>query len=244
MNCITKLFYYCLPVLLVCFAYSSNSYAKGIAAKPEITMPLDSSKVDVRKLNTEEQKKMLENKEYKYDRIGPAPKSLWDRFWDWIWNTIDKIFDTKGGNLAWTLFQSALVMAAIVVIIILVIKNDIRAIFYGRSASVQIDFKEFNEDINAINFDELIADAVSKKDYRKAIRLHFLKLLKELSDNNLIKWQIDKTNNDYSIELSSSKYNSKFNELSIMYEYIWYGDFPLDETNFRGTISKFKEFKV
>jgi hypothetical protein len=90
----------------------------------------------------------------------------------------------------------------------------------------------------------LIEDALSKKDYRKAVRLHFLKLLKQLTDNNLIKWQIDKTNNDYSMELANSKYNSKFNELSLMYEYIWYGDFSLDETNFKGTISKFKEFHL
>ena len=230
--------------ILYSFLYSSNCYAKKDSPKTVITVPLDSSKVEVRKLNAEEQKKLLEKKEYKYDKIGPAPKSLWDRFWDWFWKTIDNIFDTKGGKLGWTLFQYALIIAVIVIIIILVVKNDVRAIIYGKSASVAIDFKEFEEDINKIKFDELIEDAISKKDYRKAVRLHFLKLLKQLTDNNLIKWQIDKTNNDYSIELANSKYNSKFNELSLMYEYIWYGDFNLDETNFKGTISKLKEFHM
>jgi len=132
----------------------------------------------------------------------------------------------------------------IVIIILLVLKNDIRAVFYGKSASVTIDFKEFDEDIHKINFDELIANAISNNDYRKAVRLHFLKLLKELTDNNLITWQIDKTNNDYSIELSNSKYSKKFQELALMYEYIWYGDFQLDESNFKNTILKFKEFKI
>jgi hypothetical protein len=109
---------------------------------------------------------------------------------------------------------------------------------------VQIDFSEFEEDIHKINFDKLIEEATSKKDFRKAIRLHFLKLLKDLTDNNLITWQIDKTNNDYSIELANNKYSSKFKELALLYEYIWYGDFPLDETNFISTILKFKEFKI
>ena len=124
------------------------------------------------------------------------------------------------------------------------LKNDIRAVFYGKSASVVIDFKEFSENIHKINFEELIADAISRRDYRKAVRLHFLKLLKELTDNNLITWQIDKTNNDYSIELSNSKFSSKFKELVLMYEYIWYGDLQLDEENFKSSILKFKEFKV
>ena len=224
--------------------YSTNTYSKKDSTKVVVTIPLDSAKVEVRKPSTEEQKKILENKDYKYDRIGPAPKSLWDRFWDWVWRTIEKIFDTKGGQLGWTIFEYILVIAVIVIVILLIIKNDIRAIFYGKSAVVPIDFKEFDEDINKINFEEMIADALSKKDYRKAVRLHFLKLLKELTDKNLIKWKIDKTNNDYSMELAKSKYNSKFNELSVLYEYIWYGDFQLDETNFKGIISKFKEFHI
>jgi hypothetical protein len=238
-----KLFY-CITLFLCSLLHSTSAYSAKDSSKTLITIPLDTAKIVVRKLNAEEQKKLLENPDYKYDRVGPAAKTPWERFKEWFWRTIDELFDSDSGKIGWTIFQWALIIAVIVILVFLLLKNDIRALFYGKSATVQIDFKEFEEDIHKINFDEYIEDAIAKKDFRKAVRLHFLKLLKELTDNNLIKWQIDKTNSDYSIELASSKYNSKFNELSLMYEYIWYGDFQLDETNFIGTISKFKEFKV
>jgi hypothetical protein len=237
--------HYCfLFLLLYCLLYSSNAYSIKTSTKTIISIPLDSSKVNVRKLNDEAQKKLLANKDYQYDKIGPAPKSLWERFWNWFWRQVGKIFDSKEGNIGWHIFEYLLIAAVIVLIVFLLMNNDIRFLFYGKSASVPIDFREFEEDINKINFDDLIQDALSKKDFRKAVRLHFLKLLKELTDNNIIKGQIDKTNNDYSMELANSRYNSSFKELALLYEYVWYGDFQLDETNFKTTILKFKDFKV
>lgn len=241
----TKLFLFSFLITLCFVLQSSTSLsANDSIKKAEIHLVNDSSKVQVRQMNPEEQKKLLDNSDYKYDRIGPAPKTWWDRFKEWFWRSIAEMFSSGGGAVALSILPYIIIITVIVVIIVLLLKNDIRSVFYGKSASVNIDFKEFEEDIHKINFDELIADAVSKNDYRKAVRLHFLKLLKELTDKNLIKWQIDKTNNDYSIELAKSKYNSKFKELALMYEYVWYGDFHLDETNFKSTIEKFREFKV
>lgn len=223
---------------------STIAYSSVDTAKNTISIPLDSSKVTVRKLNAAEQKALLANPVYKYDRVGPVPESLWERFKDWLSRTFDKIFASSSGQIGWAIFRYILIVAVIVILIYLLVKNEIRALFYGKSATVEIDFKEFDEDIHKINFDELIEEAISKKDYRKAVRLHFLKLLKDLTDNNLIKWKIDKTNKDYSMELANSKYNAMFNQLSLTYEYIWYGDFQLDETNFKTTIAQFKQFKV
>ena len=205
---------------------------------------IDSSTVNVRKPSEAKQQELLNDDDYKYDRKGPAPKTWWDEFKEWFWRKIGEIFDSEGGSIGFKIFEYLLIAAAIVLIIYLLIKNDIRALFYGKSASVKIDFSELEEDIHTINFDELIAEALSKKDYRKAVRIHFLKLLKELTDKNLINWKIDKTNNDYLIELANSKYSSQFKDLAITYEYVWYGDFHLDETNFKSTVSKFQSFKI
>jgi hypothetical protein len=230
-------------LFLLCLLRSTAFYCTNDSLQKSHIV-FDSSKVQVRQPDPVKQKELLESSEYKYDRVGPAPKGLWDRFVEWFWRTIEKIFSTEGGKVGLSIFQYILIIAVIVIIILLVLKNDIRAVFYGKSAAVPIDFKEFEEDIHKINFDELIATAIAMKDYRKAVRLHFLKLLKELTDNDLISWQIDKTNNDYSMELRSSKYSKSFSELALMYEYIWYGDFHLDENNFNSTISKFRAFKV
>ena len=234
-----------LLCMLVCI-YPQSSMAVGAAVQKEGAKIFanDSSRVEVRKLDPQTQKELLEDSDYQYDRVGPAPKTLWERIKEWFWRTIEKIFSSNGGQIGLSIFQYILIIAVIIIIVLLVLKNDIRAVFYGKSASVPIDFKEFDEDIHKINFDDLIADAISKKDFRKAVRLHFLKLLKELTDNNLIIWQIDKTNNDYSMELSNSRYSIKFKELAYMYEYVWYGDMKMEEDDFKTTIAKFREFNL
>ena len=237
-------FYFTFFLLLYCALYSPNGYCKNNLAKIQTIVVFDSSKIEVRELNASDQQKLLNNKDYKYDKIGPEPKSLWERLKEWFWRKVGELLDTKGGTVALNILKYILIIAAIVLIVFLLLKNDIRALFYGKSASVSIDFKEFDEDIHKINFDELIAVALSEKDFRRAVRLHFLKLLKELTDKNLISWKIDKTNNDYLMELANSKYTNHFKELAISYEYIWYGDFQLDETNFKITIEKFKLFEI
>ena len=240
----TKRIQFLIVILFFALLKNSPSYALNDSTKTENIIATDTSKIHVRQLNTIEQEKLLEDSDYQYDRIGPEPKTWWDRLKEWFWRGVGKMFSTDEGQIGLTIFQYILIAAVIVIVILLALKNDIRAVFYGKSASVVINFKEFEEDIHKINFDEMIADAIIRKDYRKAVRLHFLKLLKELTDNNLITWQIDKTNNDYSIELSSSQLKKQFQELASMYEYVWYGDFQLNETTFKSTISKFKDFKV
>jgi hypothetical protein len=232
-------------IILLCgLLYASKAYCVTDSAKTKINLVYDSSKVEVRKLSNSEQQKLLSNTDYKYDRVGPTPKTPWERFKEWFWRQVDDLFSSKEGDITVRILEYILIAAAIILIIFLVLKNDMRALFYGKSATVAIDFKEFEDDIHKINFPELITDAISKKDYRKAVRLHFLFLLKELTDKNYITWQVGKTNNDYSMELSESKYSSRFKELSLLYEYIWYGDFEIDETNFKTTIVKFKELEV
>ena len=164
-------------LLLYGLLYSSTVYCKNNSPKIKIAIVFDSSKIEVRQLNAAEQQKLLNNKDYKYDKIGPEPKSPWERFKEWFWRKVDELFDTKGGGIALNILKYILIAATIVLIVFLLLKNDIRALFYGKSASISIDFKEFEEDIHKINFNELIAISLSEKDFRRAVRFHFLKLL-------------------------------------------------------------------
>lgn len=223
--------------------YSRITLCANDSTLSKINIPFDTSKIEVRRLNNIEQEKLLNDKDYKYDKdIGPAPITAWDKFLDWLYRKFSHASNTKAGSYSINVLQLILLAGAIILTIFLLLKNDIRFLFYGKSASVSIDFKEFDDDINKINFDELIAQAIAQTDFRKAIRLHFLKLLKELTDKNLIKWKIDKTNKDYSIELNNSKYNAHFKELVSLYEYVWYGDFPMEEAHFEETRIKFNKF--
>ena len=66
------------------------------------------------------------------------------------------------------------------------------------------------EDIFAINYQKEIDKACSKGNYRLAIRLMFLRLLKDLSEKNIIQYTQDKTNFDYLIQLHPTRLLQRF----------------------------------
>ncbi len=230
--------------LLTLLLYSPNAFCND-STKMQVKIAIDSTPVELRNADPVKQGEIMSDPDYKYDRKEPAPnKNWWQRFKEWFWEKISDLFSGEGGEISLKIIQWLLIVAAIVVIVFLLLKNNIRALFYGKSAAIPINFREFDEDIHKINFNELIAAALSEKDYRRAVRLHFLKLLKELTDKNLIVWKADKTNNDYFIELSNASFRGQFKELAFLYEHIWYGNFDMDESNFNSSIEKFKSFKV
>lgn len=221
----------------------SLSQASHLLHVPK-TIVLDSSVVVVRQLDSLSQATLFTNDDYKYNRDAAKSASAWDRFWDWFNEKIDELLNTKNGKISIKIIKYLIILIALVAIVFLLLKNKVGALFYGKSAATSIGFNELEENIHLIDFEELIAKAREEKDFRRAVRLHFLKLLKELSDKNLIAWKIDKTNKDYSIELLNTQYNAHFKELAELYEYVWYGNFLLDEAGYTSTLQKFKTFEI
>jgi hypothetical protein len=88
------------------------------------------------------------------------------------------------------------------------------------------------EHIENNNFAELIANAKKEQDYRKAIRYYYLWVLQKLTDRNIIKFHKNKTDYDYFIELDKNPIKEDFSQNTYIYDYIWYGKFPINEREF------------
>ena len=99
------------------------------------------------------------------------------------------------------------------------------------------------DDIFAINYQKEIENAIQNKNYRLAIRLMFLRQLKDLSKKNIIQYKQDKTNLDYLMELASTSYYTDFFRLTRNYEYSWYGQFGLNTDTFIQIRNEFENFK-
>jgi hypothetical protein len=65
-----------------------------------------------------------------------------------------------------------------------------------------------------------------------ATRFLYLKSLKILTKNNIIEWHFDKTNSDYLNEIRNAETRQLFKKASYVYDYVWYGEFPLDQQQF------------
>ncbi|MDT7831633.1 hypothetical protein RQM59_04535 [Flavobacteriaceae bacterium S356] len=99
-----------------------------------------------------------------------------------------------------------------------------------------------DEDIHVTDINTLLSKAVKDKDYRLATRYYYLSLLKLLSDHELINYDKDKTNSEYLFELKDTKMRSHFSYLSYIYNYVWYGEFAVDELKFSTIENKYKSF--
>ena len=93
------------------------------------------------------------------------------------------------------------------------------------------------EDIFAINYQKEIDKAVQDANYRLAVRLHFLRLLKNMADRSLIHYKQDKTNFEYLTEVAAKNFYSSFFRATRNYEYSWYGLFPVSNEAYQ-TIKK------
>ena len=101
-----------------------------------------------------------------------------------------------------------------------------------------------SEDIFTINYQADIDKAAAQGNYRLAIRLMFLRLLKQLAEKEIIQYRAGKTNFDYLQELRASSYYNDFFRLTRNYEYSWYGLFPVTQQAYEQVRRDFESIKI
>lgn len=106
-----------------------------------------------------------------------------------------------------------------------------------------IEFSEVEDDIHQIDFETQLKKALAEENYRKAVRLLYLQSLKLLTDVGRIDWQPEKTNYDYMHELGRSPLVSDFERLTLRYNYIVYGEFPVNLGIYQDTEQVFRQFQ-
>lgn len=98
------------------------------------------------------------------------------------------------------------------------------------------------DDIFAINFQRDIDRAIQQGNFRLAVRLMYLRLLKDLSERQIIQYTQDRTNFDYLTQLSPTPFYKEFFKVTRNYEFSWYGQFEVDEKSFRIIQNDFNQF--
>lgn len=91
-------------------------------------------------------------------------------------------------------------------------------------------------------FSTLIREAESAGDFRLAVRYHFLQTLQHLHEKQLITQHTDTTNQQYLAQLSNHPRFDAFRQLTLIYEYLWYGDFAIDSSRYKAVAVKFLDF--
>ena len=228
------------------FALFTLSATAGAAKKhlPE-KIQTESSKIEVKTFNEQAIQKFKADKDFNYN--GEAANfdgSLWSRFWDWVWQKLGNLFtDVPYGGYILKYTLLALSVGFLIYIIFKSLGIDVVKLWKGDARKVNMSYTESLENIHEIDFDTEIEKSISQHNYSVAVRLLYLKCLKQLSDQNLIQWQIDKTNSAYIYELADSAQKQSFTLLTKQFEYVWYGNFAIDKQAFGNVYQLFQDFK-
>jgi hypothetical protein len=226
-----------ITALIVLFLLSCTFIYAG-SKKPAV-LRKDSSAIGIKKLDAAAIKKYTADKEFNYADGASAAPSLWDRFWLWFWGLIG--LAVASSSFLGVLLMYVLPALLVGVLVYIILKST--KLLNRNAKKTTLEYYESLENIHEIDFDSEIERAVAQYNYRLAVRLLYLKCLKQLSDAGLIHWQIDKTNSAYYYELNNADQRNAFGSLTRRFEFVWYGGFSIDERAFKDIDQLFHQFK-
>jgi len=134
-------------------------------------------------------------------------------------------------------------IATLYLLIKFLMQPRINAVFKTEIKDID-SFQYVEENLTQVNFDSLITDALNESNYRLATRYLYLKSLKLLTNKNIIDWHYDKTNSDYINEITDENTKNIFKRISYIYDYVWYGEFPIDEAVYTKNKSDFEKINT
>ncbi len=208
-----------------------------------------SNTISKRYFNTDLNQK-YKGKSYLYeDALKENKLNFWQKFQIWLAEKIQKIFNFANPGKAMNIIIWVLKILGIILILFVLYKivkafvnEEGNWIFGRKSDKIEITSHDLEQNILQTDFQVLVKQAIENKQYRWAIRYYYLWSLKSLAQNNKIEWHFEKTNLDYLNELENKELKSQFGYLSYLYNYCWYGEFNLDEQEFKAGEFTFKNF--
>lgn len=210
------------------------------------TLNIDTSSITPRRFDNLNEKYSDNN--FIYERTIEK-SGWWTRFKQWLSDKIQNLFNIKNQGQASRATDLAIKIGG-VLLFILVIYFIFRAVVnkegnwvFGKSSDKNIiPVTDIEANIHATNFKKLIAEAEDNSNYRLAVRYYYLWLLKKLSVAEIIHYDVEKTNNDYQNEMKILEVKKEFAYTSYLYNYIWYGEFDVNNEQFHKAKRAFDSF--
>jgi hypothetical protein len=154
----------------------------------------------------------------------------------------------RGVNLSGADFFSSIFGVIFWIIAIGLFCYLVYRLFLSNSSFLSRNRKNIASDIavvaeeNANDPDSLLRNAIRSGNYRLAVRYLYLQSLKRLSEKKFIEINSNKTNYEYVTEIRKHKFANEFASLTLQYEYVWYGEYPVDERLFEQIQNGFTQF--
>lgn len=166
------------------------------------------------------------------EKTKPKPKSKPNK----------KSEPTKISSGALSFMQILLIIIGVVILAFLIYYFFMRYQEDKNGAKIVTNFDNVApSEIPKTELERRLEEALGKGDYREAVRIYFIFIIKDLSDKNWIKWEKKKTNISYLIEMRSRPQFELFNRSVSVFEVVWYGNYTIDQKSFKQVEPTFKQ---
>lgn len=241
---------YCLLCLV---GFTFNSFAiSPISQEVDLTqslidsIPLDDSIVEKRQFESFTEK--YQGEEFIYEKTVDN-SGWWTRFKQWINDWIRRLFNLNSDLEVRSVqdwiyaIGGSIIFLLVIYFIFKAVMNDEGKWIFGKSSDKPIiPITDIENNLHATDFKQLISEAEQQSNYRLAIRYYYLWLLKGLTNAEIIAYDVEKTNSDYYNEIASNAMKEEFSYTSYLYNYIWYGEFDVNEQQFNKAKTAFTKF--
>lgn len=202
--------------------------------------PIDFPSPEFRTPPDEKIEKYRQDKRFQYD-AKKVNAGWWERILEWLSDKINGVFRIPSAMGAMGYVFIVVLIIPVVLIIMKLAGVDFSTII-GRKKLDTPEIDIYSENVHEMDFDTLISNALKNKDYRLAVRFLYLKNLKALADKGFIKWDVNKTNTSYQYEIQDDNIRHEFLDTTFIFDYVWYGEFPIDEHDYSKAYNELDNF--
>ena len=121
-------------------------------------------------------------------------------------------------------------------------ENNVRLFYRSPNKRKSLSGQELPSGEMEEDLGQRLQHFIQMQDYRQATRYLYLISLTLLNEKGLIQWHRDTTNQEYLLQLKGSAWEASFRYLTGIYDKVWYGEFPLGETQFNRLHHYFEDF--
>ncbi|MBJ6368489.1 DUF4129 domain-containing protein [Snuella sedimenti] len=224
---------FCLLLFILIFS------AFSFAQQDSLVLKYDDSNLKVQEISLDDLADYKAQKAFNYSETE-SKNTILDNIYNWLYNVLLKMLEAvfgvghATGIVKFILkFMPYLLLGVLVFILIkFFLKVSSRNIIQNPPKKASIQFTEDEIIIKDKDIQTLIDQAITESNYRLAIRYLYLLALRQLDESKRISWEQQKTNEDYIKELKAHIVKNQFITITRIYDYVWYGEFPIDALKF------------
>jgi len=224
-------------LVFILFLFAGTATTLAVAGNNDVVS------VKERHFNREALNRYLADEDFFYIENREAKTNFIQQMKAWLFNWLRRIIGSEASDFILGNFHFILLVLALFLIF-----YKISGLSFERSGYREKSYDPLNADfdtsqIEEVDFQSLISEAVERKDYRLAIRYRYLDVLKTLSALGLISHLQYKSNVEYLYELKDKDLKNGFRHLVFVFDHIWYGDYQPDRQQYQKINREFDLFK-